>query len=105
MLKDKAEEGGGEEEGKQGAAERKEAEGTSQGIQGRGLSEEKDDLKRRMMMMIAVRMSRQPRRRESRRRKVQEMLEQCGDAGREGLINKAVGISFAATAAAEHKAE
>ncbi len=46
-LKDKAEVGGGkvEERGKQGAAERKKAEGagTSQGIQGRGLSEEKDD--------------------------------------------------------------
>jgi hypothetical protein len=46
-LKDKTEERGGEEEegGKQGTPERKKTEGpgTSQGIQDRGLSHERDD--------------------------------------------------------------
>jgi hypothetical protein len=29
----------------------------------------------------------------------------CGEAGREGRVDKTLGISFAATVAAEHKAE
>ena len=69
-LKDKVEERGwGEEEGgKQGTAERKKAEGagTSQGIQGRGLPQEKDD-------DDGFRMSRQRRRRASRRKKRREI--------------------------------
>ena len=43
-LKERQGRGGGKEgERKQGAAERRKAEGASQGIQGRGLSQEKDD--------------------------------------------------------------
>ena len=39
------------------------------------------------------------------RRKGQEMLSICGEAGTEGRVDKALGISFASMAAVEHKTE
>ncbi len=61
--------GGKEEEGgKQGAAERKEADraGTSQEIQVRGLSQE---CTKKRMMMMAFQMSRQPRKSKSKKKR------------------------------------
>jgi hypothetical protein len=66
--------------------------------EGRGLSQAKDDDDCRPDESPAK------RKRKSKKKRAGN-VEQCGDAGREGLVDKAVGISFAATAAAEHKAE